>query len=277
MGVVMVNNVKKIIAYTGAKLLQPCASNVVVLHCWSPGYMISKEVIEPNGAKKIKKIFVPTSTFEAAIAYLKTEYGAKEYLKFKEDAHPGHVSVETKNAYLSVGTEDGVRGIGVQTQHPICFTENFELDLLGFLRQPETILDFYTLDYTLTERAINELKNSQLIYSLLGKRLFKKEGESCATSAFVALEAGGIENLLHANQWLLTKHGILTPSLLTSYCQKARLQEQMLFSESTNLSHSILKQKSDYAEQLLINYTRNRTFSEDSDIPEEPSKRGPSK
>lgn len=276
MGVVMVNNVTKIIAYTGAKLLKPCASNGVFLHCWSPGYKISKEVVEPNGAKKIKKIFVPTSTFEAAVAHLKNEYGAKEYLKFKEDVHPGHIAVETSTTYLSVGTNDEFNLIGAKTQHPICFIEKLEKDLISFKRAPEKILDFYTLDVSLIEKVIHEFKTSKLLYSLLGNRLYKNEGESCATSAFIALEAGGIENLLSVDQWLLTKYGILTPSLLTSYADKARNQELSLFPEIIPLSTEVLSEKQRYIQQVLSIFKKIDNEMQ-NDIPNIPNQRGLSK
>lgn len=271
----MVNKISHFGAKLSTSLLKPAMKNAVFLNCWSPGYKVTKKIKDFNGVEKSQKIFVPTGTFEAAIAHLKNEYGTKEYLKFKEDAHPGHVSVETRNAYLSVGTEDSMTLVGVQTQHPIYFTDSFDMDLLGFLRVPEMVLDFYTLDCSLVEKAINELKSSQFFYSLLGKRLFKNEGESCATSAFLALEAGGIENLLNVNQWLLTKHGVLTPSLLSSYSAKARAQEQTSFSDSIIFSSEVLTQKQHYAEQLLSNYKKDRQIP--ADIPEEFNKRGPSK
>lgn len=273
----MVTKVKQLIVKAGSQLLKPSPSNSVFLYSWSPGYKIYKTNVDSSGAEKVEKKFVPTSTFEAAVAFLKNEYGSKEYLRFKEDAHPGHVSIEAGNAYLSVGPDGALNSVGLQTQHRIHYTRKFEIDLVGFLRPPENILDFYSLDSQQVEKAIFEFKNAQLIYSLLGNRLYKTEGESCATSAFITLEAGGIQDLLRIDQWLRTKHSILTPASLTRYVTAAREKEQILYPESISLSTKLLQEKQEYAEKILENYFATVMDDMQNNIPNESNKRGPSK
>lgn len=227
------------------RIAKPASTNSVILYSWSPGYKIPQKYVDTNGVEKIKKIFVPTSTFEAALSFLKNEYGNREYLKFKDDAHPGHSAIETGSSYLSAGTTDPISAIDLKSKHPIVFASRLEADLISFTRIPETILDFYTLDSTQVNKAIAQFKDSQLIYSLLGDRLYKTEGESCATTAFIALEAGGIENLLRADQWLLSKRGILSPALLASYASKARDREHDLHPESIELSDQLIPARKD--------------------------------
>ena len=248
----MVHGIKKLVTGTASRLVTPRTNNSTFLYLWSPGYNVVQKVVGTNGKEVIKRKFIPTTTFEAALAYLKKQHGPEDYLKFKEDAHPGHVAVEAGDDYLSAGAADASLGdIGLQTQHKIHFSLNFGVDILSFGRAPEKIVDFYTLNPEQTSQAINEFKKSQLVYSLLGNRLFRNDGESCATSAFIVLEAGGIQELQPMSKQLLAKHGILTPALLSAYAEEARANEQELFPEVAEFSLAVLRAKNLYAKQML--------------------------
>ncbi|NDH67664.1 MAG: hypothetical protein EBY22_07120 [Gammaproteobacteria bacterium] len=247
----MVQGIKKLITGTASRLVTPRVNNGTFLYLWSPGYNIVQKNIGSNGKEIIKKKFIPTTTFDAALAYLKKKHGPEDYLKFKEDAHPGHVAVEAGDDYLSAGADASLGDIGLQTQHKINFSLNFGMDILSFGRAPEKMVDFYTLNPEQTGRAIGEFKKSQLIYSLLGNRLFRNDGESCATSAFIVLEAGGIQELQPMSKQLLAKHGILTPALLSAYAEEARANEQESFPEVAEFSGAVLPTKSLYAKQML--------------------------
>jgi hypothetical protein len=133
-------------------------------------------------------------------------------------------------------------------------------------------------DSTQVNKAIAQFKDSQLVYSLLGDRLYKTEGKNCATTAFIALEAGGIENLLRADQWLLSKRGILSPALLASYASKARDREHDVYPESTTLSDQLIPTKRDYINKVLTTYMKDLDpdYKPDNET-SIPSKRGPSK
>lgn len=118
------------------QLHTPIQKNRVALYYWSPGYKIQKEFLNEKGVAVLKKVFVPTTTFQAALAYLKNEYGGKKYLDFKEDAHPGHASIETAESYLSIGTDEPV---GLITNHKIIHADKFPEDMISFLRKPTSI------------------------------------------------------------------------------------------------------------------------------------------
>lgn len=258
------------IVYGAAELLlKPDLKNRVVLNYWNPGYKIQKKFLNSEGKEEIKKVFVPTSNFEMALAHLKNEYGNKEYLKYKEDVHPGHASIESENEYLSVGADEEIRAVGIRTQHKLVYSSSFIEDVVGFVRKPDQIFDFYSLNPDLVEQAIKQFKNSQMVYALLGSRLFMNEGESCATSSYICLEAGGIENLLRIDQRILSKRGILTPSGLASYAAEAQKNEQLFFPETIELSKDFISQREKQAEAILARYAERSKLDEKND--EEPS------
>ena len=75
------------------------------------------------------------------------KYGSNNYLKFKDDVHPGHCSVHTKKGqYLSIGTNEGLENLSITSKHEIIYGESFEADMIGMKRFPEKRLDFYTLN-----------------------------------------------------------------------------------------------------------------------------------
>jgi hypothetical protein len=106
---------KLISAAVRTSLLRPASlSNRTVLNFWKPGYKIENIVVGKDGQELKTKVFVPTSTTEAAVAYL-AQYGSEKFERLKNDIHPGHSSVETGKEYLSVGTLDPVNTIGTRT------------------------------------------------------------------------------------------------------------------------------------------------------------------
>jgi len=246
-------------------LLKPDLKNRVVLNYWNPGYKIQKKFLNSEGKEEIKKVFVPTNNFEMALAHLKNEYGNKEYLKYKEDVHPGHASIEARNEYLSLGADEEIHAVGFRSQHRAVYSDSFIEDVIGFLRGPEQIFDFYSLNPDLAEQAIKQFKSSPMIYALLGSRLFINKGESCATSSYICLEAGGIENLLRIDQRILSKRGILTPSGLASYAADAQKNEHILFPETIELSKGFILQRQKQAEAILSRYTERSKPDEKND------------
>lgn len=90
-----------------------------------------------------------------------------------------------------------------------------------------------------------------MVYALLGSRLFINEGESCATSSYICLEAGGIEKLLWIDQKILSKRGILTSSVLASYAVEAKKREELPFPETVELSKDFLLQKQKQANVII--------------------------
>ena len=134
-------------------------------HCPS---IIDKK-ITPNGKKIIKKRFVPTTSFEAALTILNKKYGLEDFLKFKHDASPGQVSVAVSDEYLSVGPfVESLDEVGVHTQHKMHYAPHYASDILSFERAPEKTIDFYTLNSSDIREAIKEFKSSSTVYSLLG-------------------------------------------------------------------------------------------------------------
>ena len=253
----------KTLAQSGSKLINPNSRNGVFLNFWSPGYSIIDKKIAPNGKEIIKKRFVPTTSFEAALTILNKKYGPEDFLKFKHDASPGHVSVAVSDEYLSVGPfVESLNEVGVHTQYKMHYAPHYASDILSFERAPEKTIDFYTLNSSDIREAIKEFKSSSTVYSLLGGRLYGSDGESCATTCFIALEAGGIQELFPMHKGLMAKHGILTPRLLLTYSEEARIVEQERFPELAEISDEALQERKTYVENVL---TRSRQAMEEED------------
>lgn len=242
----------KTLSKSSSKLVNPNQKNGVFLNFWSPGYSVIDKKIAPSGREIIKKRFVPTTSFEAALTILNRKYGPEDFLKFKEDASPGHVSVVVSDEYLSVGPlVRSLDEVGIHTQHKMHYALNYESDILSFERAPEKTIDFYTLNSSDIREAIKEFKSSSTVYSLLGGRLYGSDGESCATTCFIALEAGGIQELFPISQGLMAKHGILTPRLLQTYSEEARIVEQERFPNLAEISDEALQERKLHAQNVL--------------------------
>jgi len=133
--------------------------NRVVLNFWSPGFTIKELTVCSDGKERLIKNFFSTSTQEAALIYLIKKYGSNNYLKFKDDVHPGHCSVHTKKGqYLSIGTNEGLENLSITSKHEIIYGESFEADMIGMKRFPEKRLDFYTLNIDKINESIEMLK-----------------------------------------------------------------------------------------------------------------------
>lgn len=221
-----------------SNLLRPASKDSrTILNFWKPGYKIEQTVKTKSGQEKRVKIFTPTSTTEAALSFLIKYYGSDQYLKFKDDVHPGHCSIEThgkqKKQYLSIGTSEEFDAIGFTTHHELIYTDNFIKDVLAFKRFPDKRFDFYTLNAMEINELIEIFKKEKNVYSLLGDRLFGfTEGESCATFSYRCLKRGGIDELLTPYRSAISSQIILTPALLADYAELARTQES-----SVNKSH----------------------------------------
>jgi hypothetical protein len=122
---------------------------------------------------------------------LRSHYSKQDFLKYKEDAHPGHVSLLTQNHYLSAGAEvTTISEIGVSSQHNLVFAKNFETDCFGFNRTPDQTIDLHSLQIPEIESTIEEFKKIRKVYNILGGRFGLFQGDSCATSCYVCLVAG---------------------------------------------------------------------------------------
>lgn len=224
-------------------LRQAEVSNRVVVNFWSPGYTTEK-LVDFEGKKLATKVFHPTTTTEAAGAYFIKKYGRQSIAKYKDDIHPGHVSIEamptsnssSKNDYLSFGTTDPLNEIGIDTHHTLVHTDSFREDVLGFERFPEMRIDFYTLSNIDLNQAIMLLKENEKFYSIIGKRFGFAMGESCATGCYVCLQLAGMDSLLLPHQNFLSRTVILTPRLLIDYASTAKEQEKKVSKESIKLS-----------------------------------------
>ncbi len=87
-------SIARSISTTARSILKPASKdNLTVLNFWQPGYKIKKIIKTKENKEKEVKVFVPTSTPEAALSYLVQKYGSDQYLKFKDDVHPGHCSI----------------------------------------------------------------------------------------------------------------------------------------------------------------------------------------
>jgi hypothetical protein len=139
------------------------------------------------------------------------------------------------------------------------------------------MIDFYTLEAKLVNKLIAELKNSEFAYSLLGRRVFKSESESCATASYICLEAGGIENLLRIDDRFLSKRGILTPYLLNYYAVRAQKQEQAIFPKSVELSKQSIEERTAESNRILLNFYKEMGITEEQLENHDLPKRGPSK
>ncbi len=232
-------------------LVNPIIGNYAVLNFWSPGYNILVKDRTNDGFEYEHKVFRATTNFEAAIAFLKNYYGNKEFLKFKDDAHPGHVSLLTSNKYLSIGADvNTLNQVGFKTQHKITFGSNFEKDCLGFKRLPEKMMDLHSLNVKEIDESIAELLSSKKFYNILGGRFNFSEGESCATACYVCLVAGGLNELLRADHKLLSRHTILTPASLTRYAETAKANELEQFPNAREISAKFNYDRLDFIEKL---------------------------
>lgn len=246
-------------------------NNRTIVNFWSPGYKIEK-LITTDGKKNKIKTFVPTSTFEAAVAFLKNQYGAKKYLQYKDDIHPGHVSLETRSNYLSVGTMDEIENIGLGTNHMLVHTDSFIEDVLAFRRYPESRLDLYKLNSLSIDEAIIQFKQSEKLYSIIGDRLgLVEEGESCATAAYLCLSAGFIEELLRPQQRLIGRHSVLTPALLAEYVALARKKEFRHSEKSVLFSQEFEQESKLLAEQLKIQLDKLSEIEKNRNEPTPPA------
>jgi hypothetical protein len=225
------------ISPTGLLTNNPHQSRCVSLNFWSPGYKTNQKMVDKNGDERTKKIFVPTTTFTAAVAHMKNFYGAKEFLKYKDDIHPGHVALRTQRKYFSIGADEPMfENIGFTTEHKIIFSDSLREDVIGIRRVPDRVIELYTLNVETVEETISEFLHSKRIYSLLGSRLGFTEGESCATACSLCLYAGGLEELLRLDHKVLGKKGILTPVTLADYVKRAQNTEQDLFPQTVEFS-----------------------------------------
>lgn len=231
----------RFISSAARSLAVPSEANRVVLNYWSPGYKIYREANHSRGRGK-RKVFVPTSTFQVALAHLKQTYGEREYLKFKDDIHPGHISLETHKHYFSVGTMDEIDGIRLDTKHRLVYTDSLREEVLSFRRYPERRIDFYVLRAEDIDTSIPRFRESEIFYSLLGKRFGFAEGESCTTAVYCLLEISGIEGLLLPHQHLIGRHSVLSPASLMGYLEDAKKEELSLFAKSAVLTKSFSEQ-----------------------------------
>jgi hypothetical protein len=222
------------------KLSQPAKGKFAVLNVWSPGYLAIQPYTDMDGKVIQRKVFKPTTTFEAALAYLKNIHGSKELIKFKENAHPGHVSLETSDCYLSIGADlrPPNNDISFNTRHPIVFSKDLRKECLGTNRIPEKRIDLHSLDVAAINNSIKEFIGSKKIYSLLGDRFNLADGESCATACYICLMSGGLDELLRIDDSFLTRNSILTPLMLAKFLRKAQENEFKLYKEALSVSSS---------------------------------------
>jgi len=243
-------------------LLKPAAlADRVVINFWKPGYSIVQTVRDATDKPRRVKTFVPTSTPEAAMSFLIKLYGSEKALRFKDDIHPGHVSIATTAHYLSVGTLEEVDSIGPSTHHELVYANDFVEEVLAFQRLPEHRFDFYTLNTPLINTAIDEFKTADKPYSLLGDRLNLASGESCATATHRCLVAGGFEELLRLDQRRIGRQGILTPALLASFVQQAREEEINGSAAAVRFSAQFVAESAELENQLQVEIDKLREVS----------------
>lgn len=231
----------------------------VIVNFWSPGYKTVQSQ-HHEGKKTMVKVFHPTSTVEAAMAYFGKKYGADAVAKYKHDIHPGHISIETVSSlaegrpaaagYLSFGTVESLDRISHNTHHTLSYTDSFREDVLAFERFPEGRIDFYTLDQPALQQAIQKFKETEQFYSILGKRFGFAAGESCATGCYVVLQLGGMDKLLLPHQQYLSRKIVLTPSLCNDYVTAAKKQEGRLSKNTIKLSEDFKVESSDLSREF---------------------------
>jgi hypothetical protein len=232
-------------------LANPIPGNYAILNSWSPGYSVLVKDKTDDGFEYEHKVFRATTSLEAAVAFLRDYYGNKEFLKFKDDAHPGHVSLLTSANYLSAGADvTTLNQVGFNTQHKITFTNKFEKDCYGFERLPEKMIDLHSLNISEINESMNQLLLSKKFYNILGGRFNFAEGESCATACYICLVAGGLNELLRADHKLLSRHTVLTPTSLTQYIETAKANELEQFPDARNVSKQFNLSRSDFIEKI---------------------------
>lgn len=232
-------------------LVKPIPGNYAMLNFWSPGYSVLAKEKTEDGFEYEHKIFRATTSLETAVAFLKDYYGNKEFLKFKDDAHPGHVSLLTAQNYLSAGADvTTLNEVGFNTQHKITFTDKFEKDCYGFDRLPEKMIDLHSLNINEINESVDQVLSSKRFYNLLGGRFNFAEGESCATACYVCLVAGGLNELLRADHKLLSRHTVLTPTSLSQYVETAKANELEQFSDAREVSKKFTLSYSSFIEKI---------------------------
>ena len=88
---------------------------------------------------------------------------------------------------------------------------------------------------------IQESMKSKKFYRMLGSRFHLSDAESCATAAFMCLQAGGLNELLGQNDQRTSKFGPLTPSMLVKYVKKAQNEEQARYPEASEISKKFIE------------------------------------
>jgi hypothetical protein len=230
--------------------LTPAKGNFVAVYYWSPGYKVLVDGVSKDGKSFRKKIFQATTSLEAALAHLKSYYGSQEFLKFKGDAHPGHISMSTSQNYLSIGAEVAtLTEVGFNTQHNAIFGESLQADCISFMRLPEKTIDLHSLKVSKINNHIKSLRNPNFKYNVLGGR-FGTFGDSCATSCYGALLKGGLSGFLRADQAYLSQLKVLTPRNFISYIEIAKLNEQGFFPSVVELSKEFLVSHDQHMQEI---------------------------
>lgn len=236
----------------GLSLLKaPALANSVVLNFWSPGYKVLVKAKTADGFEYEHHVFKATTTFDAAVGFLKDKYGNADFLKFKGDAHPGHVLLLTTKNYLSAAAGvTALSEIGFNTQHELVFRNDFQADCIGFSRLPEKMINFHSLAVSDVDEMITEVLATKKLYAVLGGRFGFSEGESCATACYLGLAAGGFDELLSADRKLLSRHTILTPAKLAQYAEIAKINELGQFPNAREISNEFNYSGSSYITKI---------------------------
>jgi hypothetical protein len=213
-------------------------NNFVILNFWSPGYKTLLKDETDDGFEYERKVFVSTNTFKAAVAHFRYCDGEKDLFKSKYNVHPGHVSLITASEYLSIGPAEPLPSVGLRSRHEMSFTENFETDCNSFLRMPEEMIVLHSLDAIKVNDMIAELRASKKPYEAFGNRFRSSAegGESCATSCYKCLQAGGLEELLRVDHKLSGRKTILTAVSMMLYVKTAQANELQFYPQLKDFS-----------------------------------------
>ena len=133
----------------------------------------------------------------------------------KTSKNVGHVSLETKNMYLSIWPDsDDETAITLNSKHKIFFMQTPYDDTVAEQRKPDAIIDLFSLNVPLIEEKAEELKQNTTNWQLLGRNKFiGEEGQSCSGLTSELLEIGGIHSHLpKSSQKVIHRFGYTTPS-----------------------------------------------------------------
>lgn len=166
----------------------------------------------------------PTGIFKAA---------STSATKEKKDANVGHVSIETKNNYVSMWPSEAIGNmfkLFPSAYHTLGQDEQAESG------PADLYLRLYSLNSEKIDDAFKKVQETGVGYVFVGdSSLASDEGQSCCSLAYFLLQAGGIDKL-DARQGSTMKSSVVTPGNFADFIKRVKKKEVELHPETEDYS-----------------------------------------